>query len=197
MKRPKQPAPAPTRDSLREVAYAYLGRAAASEAQVKARLGAAITAWARRAAGAGDDEHEIATAVEAARALVPEIVADLASSRLLDDARFAAARAARLGEAGKSRRVILLHLASKGVDTETAHGVVPRDDAVELDAALRFARKRRLGPFARDDDEPTRETRQKQLGAMARAGFDVSTCERVLRLGREEAEERLGTRGGW
>lgn len=165
---------------------------------MKARLVAAIAAWARRAAAAGGDEHEIALAVEAARELVPEVVAELAASRLVDDTRFAAARARRLGEAGKSRRVILLHLASKGVDTETAHEVVPKDASTELDAALRFARKRRIGPFAREDEgEPTREARQKQLGAMARAGFDVSTCERVLRLGREEAEERLGTRGGW
>lgn len=184
---------------LREAAYGYLGRSAASAAQVKSQLNRKITAWGRASERAGIEADRIHQEIEAARDLVEPIVAEMIASRLVDDARFADARARRLAGAGKSRRVILMHLASKGVDSQVAHEAVPQDLSAEMDAAVRFARKRRIGPFARDaeDAQPTREMRQKQIGAMARAGFDVSTCERVLRLTREEAEERLGARGGW
>ncbi len=193
-KPPKPLSPA----SLRESAYAYLTRTAATAAGVKAQLDRKITTWARASLRAGADEDEVTTAAELAKTWVAPLVADLVAARLIDDARFAEARAQRLAGAGKSRRVIVHHLTQKGIEQEMARDVVGHDASAELDAALRLAKKRRLGPFSRDPEQlTTREGRSKQMGVLARAGFDLGTCERVLRATLEEAEARVGTRGGW
>lgn len=164
---------------------------------MRAALERKVQTWMRRALRAGQDEFAVTESAEALRAIVRAVLAELAASRLVDDAKFAATRARRLSESGKSRRAILMHLASKGVSVELAKESAPFDHDMELEAALRFARKKHLGPFARDEAVRTREARQKALGAMARAGFDRSVCERVLDLPTGDAEARLGTRGGW
>lgn len=189
--------PAPSLAALREVAFSYLTKRAASEAQVRAALERKILTWMRRAMQAGQDEHAVAETAEVARAAAVTVLAELASSRLVDDTKFAATRARRLTENGKSRRAILMHLAAKGVSLDAAREAAPVNADVELEAALRLARKRHLGPFSRDDAEPSREARQKALGALARAGFDRSVCERVIDMPREDAEARMGPRGSW
>lgn len=118
---------------------------------------------------------------------------------LVNDAAFAETRAKRMASAGRSRRAISAHLAQKGIDAATVREAVPRDGAAELAAAIAFARKRRLGPFARDTEEmlsrdEKRAAERKALGTMSRAGFDFGVCERVLRMSRDDAEERLRDR---
>jgi regulatory protein len=106
-----------------------------------------------------------------------------------------------MSSAGRSRRAITAHLAQKGVDAATVREAVPHDAGAELDAALQFARRRRIGPFASEDEAPAdreerRAVERKALGALARAGFDWNVCDRVMRMSREDADERLrGTRG--
>jgi regulatory protein len=158
-----------------------------------------IANWARRSVRAGRDAEGIASDVARARELVPEIVARLREVGLVNDGSFAEMRAKRMSSAGRSRRAITAHLAQKGVDAATVREAVPHDAGAELGAAVAFARKRRLGPYARDEDVPThrderRAAERKALGTMARAGFDFGVCERVLRMSRDEADERLRDR---
>ena len=67
----------------------------------------------------------------------------------------------------------------------------------ELIAALRFARRRRLGPFDRQqyDDEKGRQAQrqrqQRQLGSLARAGFTMAVSRTVIGLEDRDAAERL------
>lgn len=190
--RPKPPPP-PTEAALRESAYASLARRAASVAQLRTTLQRKITTWATRAQRAGGDAMEIDAAVNEAREASARVLRDLIERGLLDDVKFAAARAQGLSQRGKSRRAIEAHLAAKGVASEITREHVVIDSASELEAAVRLARKRRIGPFAEEASTP--ELRHKALGVLARAGFDFSTCERVLRLERESAEAMLGTRG--
>ncbi len=189
--------PAPSLAALREVAFSYLSKRSASEAQVRTALERKISTWTLRAMRAGQDEGTVAELAETARAAATTVLAELASSRLVDDAKFAVTRARRLTENGKSRRAILMHLAAKGVSLDAAREAAPADADVELDAALRLARKRHIGPFLRDDAVLTRDARQKALGTLARAGFDRSVCERVIDMPREDAEARTGARGSW
>ncbi|HTH17687.1 MAG TPA: regulatory protein RecX, partial [Magnetospirillum sp.] len=60
---------------------------------------------------------------------------------------------------------------------------VPEPD---LAAAIRLAKKRRLGPFRLSDRD---EMRQKDLAALARAGFDFDTCRQVIEAESPEALE--------
>ena len=119
----------------------------------------------------------------------------------MNDAAFAETRAKRMSTGGRSRRAITLHLAQKGVDAATVREAVPHDASTELAAAIAFAfaLKRRFGLFAREADaavtrDEERAAERKELGRMARAGFDFGVCLPVLRMDREDADERLRDR---
>ena len=66
----------------------------------------------------------------------------------------------------------------------------------ELLAACRFARRRRIGPFYHrrnddDDRDAIMQRRQRQLGAMARAGFAMAISSKVFDLADSTAGEML------
>jgi regulatory protein len=196
---PREPGPAPSRAALHEAALAYLARGAATADSVKKTLERRIGNWARRSVRAGRDAEGIAADAAKARELVPEIVARLGEVGLVNDTAFAENRARRMSSSGRSRRAIASHLAQKGVSAATVREALPHDAGAEVAAALAFARKRRIGPFASEDDVPTdREARRvaerKALGAMARAGFDWNVCDRVMRMNRDDADEHLSSR---
>jgi len=188
----KEVGPAPTRAELHEAALSYLAKSAASADSVDRTLQRKISAWARRAARGGRDAEAVAADVETSRALVPLVIERLREVGLVNDRAFAAGRARSLSHGGRSGRAIRAHLAARGVAAETVREAVPNDRGAELDAALTFARKRRIGPYARDAED--REARQRALAAMARAGFDFDVCERALRMDRDDADERLRAR---
>ncbi|MEA2747082.1 MAG: regulatory protein [Myxococcales bacterium] len=197
---PREPGPAPSRAALHEAALAYLARGAATADSVKKTLERRIGNWARRSVRAGRDAEGIAGDAAKARDLIAEIVGRLREVGLVNDTAFAENRARRMSGAGRSRRAISAHLAQKGVDAATVREAVPHDAGAELHAALQFARKRRIGPFAESDaDAPRdrdarRDAERKSLGTLARAGFDWNVCDRVMRMNREDAEERLRER---
>jgi regulatory protein len=107
----------------------------------------------------------------------------------VDDAAFAESRARRLRRAGRSRRAVLAHLGAKGIGADLAGAAVPEDAAAEFAAALAFARRRRVGPFARDG--AAAEDRNRILMAFGRAGFSGTVARRALDCGPEEAERVL------
>jgi regulatory protein len=193
------PGRAPTRAALHEAALSYLAHGAASADSVVKTLQRRIGNWARRATRAGRDVETVALDAAAARELIREIVGRLGEVGLVNDTAFAQTRAKRMASGGRSRRAISAHLAQKGVDAATIRETVPHDASTELAAAIAFARKRRIGPFARETEvaesrDEKRAAERKALGTMARAGFDLGVCERVLHMDRDDADERLRDR---
>ncbi len=189
---------APDATVLHELALAALARRALTRKTLADALDRKIVAWARQAQRTSEAD-DVERTVERARSEAAAVVARLVEVGLVDDERFAVARAERLVRNGKSRRAIAVHLASKGIDPNTARAAISTDPEDELRAALVLARRRRLGPFARDegelDREQARSSRQKALATLARAGFGMGVAERVLRIDREEAEARLRGHG--
>ena len=84
---------------------------------------------------------------------------------------------ARLARTGRSRRAIGAHLAAKGVPAETARAALPDDPEAELDAALAYARRRRIGPFRAAEADA--DAWRREAAALARAGFARSGTARV------------------
>lgn len=116
---------------------------------------------------------------------VEEVVARFAASGLVDDKVFAEAKAASLRRRGESARRISLKLREKGVDGEIVTAALEEQDgddreAAEFAAACRFARRRRLGPM-RDGSERA-DRRDRDMAALARAGFALDIARRVLDL---------------
>ncbi|WP_307140018.1 regulatory protein RecX [Pseudoroseomonas cervicalis] len=179
----------PDAAALREAALAHLARFAATEAGLARVLQRRIDRWARRAEAEGQPPERIAAVTGPAREAVAGIARRLAAAGAVDDTAYAASRARRLAQSGRSTRAIRAHLAAKGVPAATAAGVLEENPPDELAAALAQLRRRRAGPFA--PEPPSPEARLKALGALARAGFAREVAQRALDLPPEEAEARL------
>lgn len=128
----------------------------------------------RTALGAGDAEEQSAW-IEAA-------INRLGELGLLDDRAFATALVRRLRARGSSRRLIEARLADKGVADDIRREVLDQGEhgeAAELAAATTYVRRRRLGPH-RPDPELRTARRDRDLAALARAGFSFATAQRAL-----------------
>ena len=109
------------------------------------------------------------------KAIIETLLDDLERMGLIDDRTFAQARAEKLVERGKSRRLVRSTLLAKGISRELAEEMLDDDDDT---AALNFARRRRLGPWRAGEDGP--EVRRKEMAVLARGGFDYATARRVV-----------------
>lgn len=125
------------------------------------------------AAGTDEDRDRVCERLE-------NLVGRLTEAGYLDDVRLVRARVEQLHRQGTSGPMIRARL---------AHQEAPRalvDDAlealeeegrdVELEAAVAYARRRRLGPWSRDREA----RRDRELGSMARAGFGYAVSKRVM-----------------
>jgi regulatory protein len=175
-------APPPDEAALHEAALAYLARFAATEATLTRALLRRIDRWAR-----GNDSPGAAAQAAVARAAARAVVARLVAAGAVDDRGFATARAARLRRTGRSRRAAAAHLAARGVDAATLRAALPDDPEAELAAAVAFARRRRLGPFAPVTGPPA----PRALAAFARAGFTQDVARAALALAPAAAEAIL------
>lgn len=102
----------------------------------------------------------------------------LTELRYIDDGAFATARAASLQRRGYGERRVAEALKAAGIAEQDA--AVAREQAQEnaLSAALRFAERKRIGPYS--SGEPDREARQKAFAAMMRAGHPIDVVREVL-----------------
>ncbi|MDX1484429.1 MAG: RecX family transcriptional regulator [Alphaproteobacteria bacterium] len=119
------------------------------------------------------------------RAMVADLIARYRRAGLIDDAAFAQARAKTLHARGVARRAIAARLRAKGVgaaEIEAALAALAdgETDAAEVDlaAARRTAQRRRLGPWRPAEQRAAR--RERDLAALARAGFPYPVAKAVI-----------------
>jgi regulatory protein len=173
---------------LENAALHYLERFASSSANLKRVLMRKVL----RAAAAGNGD-----AADGERR-VDALIARYLAAGLVDDKTYAAQRAASLRRQGNSRFAIRGKLALKGVERtliEVALGELDEDDAQgEIAAACALVRRRRLGPFR--TATARKEAWQKDLAALARAGFSLDVARRVLRARDPDALEAMARGAG-
>jgi regulatory protein len=164
-----------TAKHLENVALWYLARFQATARSLERVLERRVLASAR---------HHGTDAAEG-RALIADLIGRYRRSGLLDDAAFAQARALTLHQRGISLRAIKARLTEKGVaepEIDAALRTIAEnadaDTPPDLEAARRTARRRRLGPWRRVDLREVR--REKDLAALARAGFSYSVAKTVI-----------------
>lgn len=118
----------------------------------------------------------------AAQAWIDSIADKFVGMGLLNDEAFAQARAGSLQRRGKPGKVIRQALVAKGVPGDVAAAAVASlaESSAEpdFDAAVAFARRKRLGPYGAAGAD--QERRRKELAAFARAGFSYQLARRVL-----------------
>jgi regulatory protein len=162
-------------NSLYQAALFYLGRYAASSWSVRQVLQRRVTKYA------AIDGVEMETAA----GWIDGIIDRLIRSGLVHDGDFAMGRVRTLFGRGLSTRMIRLKLAGKGLDRkliERALDVLMADHRdPDLEAACRFAQRRRLGPYRPAE---VREAHWKRdLAILARAGFSYGIARMVIEVG--------------
>jgi len=160
-----------TPDRLHRIALHYLERYASSTENLRRVLMRRVE---RSARAHGTDRSE-------GVAMVDALVTRLAAAGLLDDAAYARAKAESQARAGKGGRAIAQYLRAKGVDASLVDDALAALNAdggdAELSAAVRYARRRRLGPWR---PAGRSEHRERDLAALGRRGFDYSTARTVI-----------------
>ena len=158
--RPRKPL---NEEMLHELALFYLGKFATTRAKLATYLNRKV----RERGWEGERPAEIDRLVER-----------LASSGLIDDALYALSKSRSLSERGYGAGRVRQALHAAGVNEE--EGTAAKELATEEAAAsaLRFARRRRIGPFA--DAVPDRAGREKALAAMIRAGHPFELSKAVV-----------------
>ena len=158
---------------LKGLALDYLDRFSATKQRVRQVMLRKIRLSAR---AYGDDPGPIIAALD-------EAIQWLEGRGFLSDRAYAEGKARALVARGTSRQRILANLAAKGVRGEDAREALDRlaveYEEPELEAAQRYARRRRIGPY-RADPEARAGLRDKDLACMARAGFAGRVARQVI-----------------
>ncbi len=148
---------------LRDIALHYVGRYATTAHK--------LTAYLQRKLRERGWE-------DARPADIDALVNQFVELKYIDDALYASQKAASLTARGYGSRRVDEALYISGISKNDGAGA--RQQAMEArgTSALKLARKRRFGPFARDPADP--DKRRKQLQAMVRAGHEFSIARRIV-----------------
>jgi regulatory protein len=170
--RDKKPRPPLDEEGLERLGLFYAGRYATTRAKLRAYLGRKVQerGWAGAAA-----------------APIERLVERFAELGYVDDRAFASARKASLMRRGYGEGRVRQALRAAGIeaaDAEAVKGEAGEEAREAWAAALRFARRRRIGPWA--EAETDRETDRKAVAAMLRAGHPLDIVRRLLDFAPEE-----------
>lgn len=108
----------------------------------------------------------------------------MAALGYIDDLAYAQSKAASLGRRGLGARRVTGALLQARVDEADREAVAPEVEERAVDAALAFARRKRLGPWSKKESQlmQDRAWRERQLAAMLRAGHSIDLSRRILAL---------------
>jgi regulatory protein len=102
----------------------------------------------------------------------------------VDDRSFAESKAAALGRRGFGARRVTMALRQAGIEEEDSAPLAPAIQERAGEAALTFARRKRIGPFGPPTED--RKVRDRQLAAMLRAGHGFEIARRIVLAHNEE-----------
>lgn len=145
------------------MALHYVGRFATTRAKLRTYL----TRKLRERGWAGTSPPDVAALVER-----------IGELGYVDDRAFALAKAGSLTARGLGTRRVRQALHQAGVAEQDGEDAEALASAQAGESALRFARRRRIGPFALAKPDPA--GREKALAAMVRAGHDFTLSRRIV-----------------
>jgi regulatory protein len=164
-RQPRRPRPPLDEAALKELGLAYVARFATSRGKLTDYLRRKL----RERGWGGEGEPPVASVVEWAT-----------NAGFVDDRAYALAKAQSLGARGYGERRVGQALRAAGIEEDDGAAArdLSRDNAEQ--AALRFARRKRIGPYGL----PTADRRdsERAMAAMIRAGHSFELAKRVLAL---------------
>jgi regulatory protein len=145
--------------ALQEVAVAYVGRFATTRAKLRTYLSRKI----RERGWEGRGEPDLAALADR-----------LADQGYIDDSAYAESKARSLTARGYGKRRVAQVLRGAGIADEDGEEARRHSEEQAVASVVRFAERRRIGPFAAEAADP--KARERAIAAMVRAGhsFDLA-----------------------
>jgi regulatory protein len=165
-RKPRRLVPPLNEAKLQELALSYAGRFATTRAKLRSYLARKI----RERGWSGDREADL------------DALADRFAERgYVDDAAYALSKAQGLTARGYGQKRVAEKLRVAGVEESDSQAARDHARNEQLSAALRFAERRRLGPFAREK-VAERSERGKAIAAMVRAGHSFGLARAIVEM---------------
>jgi regulatory protein len=162
---PRRPRPPLNSAKLDELALSYVGRFATSRAKLITYLRRKL-----RERGWGDDGEPA----------LDRLADRLVRLGYVDDRAYALSKARSLTGRGYGERRVRQALGIAGIGDEEARDARELAEAEAVESALRFARRRSIGPFAAERPDPRR--REREMAAMVRAGHGFGLARAIIDL---------------
>ena len=119
--------------------------------------------------------------------LINIVIEDLEKNKFINDKFYSNSKAKSLIQRGSSINKIRNYLLSKGISNnyvkETLDKIKDNKDQ-DFFSAVKLCKKRRIGPSRDENNRPL--FYKKDIGILARAGFDFDTSKKVMDLDKEE-----------
>ena len=163
--------------NLKDLAYSYLEKYSPSKQQLKVYL---LKKYLTKIKGT-KSKKEVTS-------IIDEIISNLEKNRIINDEMYSDSKARMFLRRGYSLNKINQSLRNKGIDNEFIKQSIDKikEDNIEPDfvSALKLCKRRRIGPLRPDENREL--FYKKDMGILARSGFNFELSKRVLDLEKTE-----------
>ena len=120
--------------------------------------------------------------------LIDVVLEDLEKTKFINDKFYSNSKAKSLIKRGSSINKIRNYLLSKGVNNkyinETLSDIKENNEDQDFFSAIKICKKKRIGPARNENNRSL--FMKKDLGILARSGFDFETSKRVIDIDKDE-----------
>ncbi len=120
--------------------------------------------------------------------LIDIVISDLEKSKFISDKFYSQSKAKSLIQRGNSINKIRNYLISKGIKDnyikETIEKINEDNSEQDFFSAIKVCKKKRIGPSRNEDNRQL--FYKKDIGILARKGFDFETSKKVMDLKKED-----------
>jgi len=120
--------------------------------------------------------------------LINVVLEDLEKTKFINDKFYSNSKAKSLLQRGSSINKIRNYLLSKGVNnkyiSKTLDEIKDNNEDQDFFSAIKICKKKRIGPARDENNRPL--FFKKDMGILARSGFDFEVSQRVMELKKDE-----------
>ena len=120
--------------------------------------------------------------------LINIVLSDLEKNKFINDKFYSDSKAKNMIQRGSSINKIRSYLIGKGINDEfikdTVNKIQDQNSDQDFFSAIKICKKKRIGPSRQEDNRPL--FYKKDIGILARSGFDFEVSKRVMDLEKDE-----------
>ena len=166
-----------TVEEMRNFAFAYIEKYAPSKQQLKTYL---LKKYLK-ANVSSVNKSDI-------NDLINIILEDLEKTKFINDKFYSNSKAKNLIQRGNSINKIRSYLFSKGIKDKyiksTLGEIIANNEDQDFFSAIKVCKKKRIGPATDENNRPL--FYKKDIGILARSGFDYETSKKVIDIDKDE-----------